>query len=87
MSYSSPYSPQQLMKPQRPKFVSLVAGFAISSVIGMILGQISSFLYSLVGQGGGLECLTFPISLLIFGGTAALSFLFTRLINKKLRTR
>jgi len=77
-----PYPPPQAIKPKRPSLLSLLAGFGISTVIGLILGQISSFLYSLIGQGGGLECLTFPLSVIIFGGTGALSFLFTRLINK-----
>lgn len=84
MNQSYPYIPQTVQKKQRPKFGSMLASFAISTVIGIILGQISSFFYSLIGQGGGLECLTFPLSVLIFGGTGTLSFFFTRLINKKL---
>jgi len=79
MSYPYPYAP----KPKRPSFLSMLAGFAISMVVGIIFGQISSFMYSMIGQGGGLECLTFPIKVLIFGGSIALSFFITRLIHKK----
>ena len=79
MNYSYPYAP----KPKRPSFLSMLAGFAISSVIGIFLGLISSFLYSMIGSGGGLECLTFPMKVLIFGGSLAISFFITRLIHKK----
>jgi len=72
------------MKPKRPRFISALISFAISTVIGLIFGQISSFFYSLIGGGGGLTCLTFPICVIVFGGTGALSFIFTRLIDKKL---
>ena len=85
MSASYPYYQQQAMKPKRPRFLSALISFAISTVIGLIFGQISAFFYSLIGSGGGLTCLTFPICVIIFGGTGALSFFFTRLIDKKLR--
>jgi hypothetical protein len=70
------------LKPKRPGFLSMLAGFTISTMVGIIFGQISSFMYSLIGQGGGLECLTFPIKVLIFGGSIALSFFITCLIHK-----
>jgi hypothetical protein len=83
MSYSYPYAQQPVIKPKRPKFISMLAGFAISSVVGIVFAQISSFVYSLLGQGGGMECLTLPITLVIFGGSLALSTLITRKLNQK----
>jgi hypothetical protein len=84
MNASYPYASQPATKPKRPRFLSLFLSFVISSIIGLVLGQISSFFYSLIGSGGGLTCLTFPICLIIFGGTGALSFFLTKIINKKL---
>jgi hypothetical protein len=87
MSYSYPYTPQPVLKPKRPGFLPMLAGFAISSVVGIVFAQISSFLYSLIGQSGGMECLTLPITIVIFGGSTALSFFVTRKIQKKSRPR
>jgi len=80
MNASYPYAPQR----KRPRFLSALISFAISTVIGLIFGQISAFFYSLIGGGGGLTCLTFPICVIIFGGTGVLSFFLTKIINKKI---
>jgi len=87
MSYSYPYAPQPIMKPKRPSFLSMLAGFGISVVVGIILGLVCSTLYSLIGRAGGMECLTVPIVIVIFGGSAAISFFFTRMIHNKSRAR
>jgi uncharacterized membrane-anchored protein YitT (DUF2179 family) len=80
MSYP-PYPQYSTVKPKRPKFLAMLAGFTISTVAGIIIGQISSLLYSLVG---GIQCLTFPLTVVIFGGSTALSYFLTRTINKKI---
>lgn len=80
MSYP-PYPQYQTMKPKKPNFLAMLIGFAISTVAGIIIGQINSLLYSLVG---GIQCLTFPLTVMIFGGSTALSYFLTRTINKKI---
>jgi hypothetical protein len=87
MSYSYPYTPQPVLKPKRPGFLPMLAGFGISAVAGIVLGLLCSALYSLIGQSGGLECLTAPILIVIFGGSIALSFFVTRMIHNKSRAR
>ncbi|MCX6053414.1 MAG: hypothetical protein NTZ74_00580 [Chloroflexi bacterium] len=87
MSYSNPYTPQPLLKPKRPSFLSMLAGFGISIVAGTIFGLFCSTVYSLIGQSGGLECLTVPMVIVILGGSTALSFFVTRMIHNKSRSR
>lgn len=87
MSYSYPYAPQPIMNPKRPSFLSMLAGFGISVVVGIIFSLVCSALYSLIGRAGGMQCLTAPIVIVILGGSAALSFFLTRLIHNKSRAR
>jgi hypothetical protein len=48
----------------------------------MILGQIASFLYALIGQSGGMECLSLPLTGAVFVGSALISIGFSSLIRK-----
>jgi len=67
---------------KRPRFISMLAGFAISFVVGLLAAQVASFLYAVLGQGGGLECICFPLIQFIIAISALISFYATRLINR-----
>ncbi len=64
-------------RPKKPKWLAMLIGFVLSTLVGILIGQISSFLYALIG---GISCLTAPAVLLVFGGSTALSFLLTRIL-------
>ena len=72
---------------QKPRITALLAGFAISFVIGLLMAQVISFLYAVLGQGGGLECLRFPLTLFVIAISAVVSFYATRLINQRIARR
>ncbi len=78
MNISNPYLNT---RKKRPRFVAMLAGFGISFVIGLLVGQVTSFLYAALGQGGGLECIRFPLTLFIIAVSAVISFCATRMIN------
>ena len=81
------YSATTFRKPvkRKPRFAAILAGFGISFVLGLGVAQITSFLYALLGQGGGLECIRFPLMLFIIAISAVVSFYATRLVNQKIR--
>jgi len=68
---------------KRPRFISMLAGFAISFVLGLLVGQVTSLFYAVLGQGGGLECIRYPLMLFIISISALVSFYATRLINRR----
>ncbi len=68
---------------KRPRFIAVLAGFGISFVLGLLVGQVTSFLYAVLGQGGGLECIRFPLTLFVIAVSAVVSFYATRIINRR----
>lgn len=71
----------------RPRFFVMLASFAISCVVGLLAGQVGSFLYSLLGQNGGLMCISLPLQLAILALSALISFYATRWFSKRTRPR
>lgn len=63
----------------------MLAGFGISFVLGLLVGQVTSLFYALLGQGGGLACIRFPLTLFVIALSAVVSFFATRMINQKIR--
>ena len=62
--------------------ISSVVGFLLSAVVGLILGYVTSLMYALVGQTGGIECLALPLAGSVFVGSTLLSFGSNQLIRK-----
>jgi hypothetical protein len=82
---NNPYASQYQKKSNTPRFLSLIIGFASSFILGILFGLSASVFYSLVGQKGGLEFLTFPLAAIVLAGTAAICFFVTRFIDKKIK--
>ncbi len=82
MNNSTPYVYRN--KPQRPKFISMLIGFAISVIAGIFFELVVSFFFALIGQGGGLECMTIPMVILVLAGSAAAGYFSTVGIDKKI---
>jgi hypothetical protein len=80
-----PASPSASQKPSaKPKAfgcLGALIGFVLSSLFGILLGQLTSLLYALVGQAGGLECLSMPLMGMVFVGSLLVSFGANRLIR------
>jgi len=81
----NPSSLYRNTRKKRPRFISVLAGFAISFVLGLLVGQVTSLLYAVLGQGGGLECIRFPLMLFIIAISALVSFYATGMINQKIK--
>ena len=84
MNYSYPYSPQPKNKPIHPRVVSMLAGFGISFIIGILLGLLGSLFFSLINKNGGLEFLTIPLVIALLAGTTLICFFTILLIDKKI---
>ena len=81
-SKSSNASQNPLSTPRAFGCLGTLIGFILSSVFGMLLGQLTSLLYAIVGQAGGLECLSLPLMGMVFVGSTLVSFGANRLIRR-----
>ena len=79
---SSNASQQPLAKPKVFGCFGALIGFILSSVFGILLGQLTSLLYAIVGQAGGLECLSLPLMGMVFVSSTLVSFGANRLIRR-----
>jgi len=61
-------------------FILPLVSCMISSVVGIVLGQIGNFFYKVIGQAAG--CLAIPGFIGLFLITFALSFMSNKLLRK-----
>ena len=75
-------------KPKNGRLMSMLviplAGCLISSVVGIILGQMGNVFYKVLGAAG--NCMALPGFFILFMVTFAISFLSNNLLRKVLAT-